>query len=194
MAAQGYAIKYGKEVNLQALILVAGAPSHEFINTAKIELGKIGTEEQVRVFDHLLTGQITTDDKLRDYFKTMAPVYSLANKTGKAFHAAKKDVKYNARAALAGFGPNGFLRSFDWRKELSSITCSTFIIVGKQDWINHPNQLKEIDNLIPKSQLIIVPDSGHFVWVDQRERYLNAVVEFLRGINLDFNCCQEKPQ
>ncbi|MEM9243679.1 MAG: alpha/beta hydrolase [Pseudomonadota bacterium] len=182
MVAQGYAIKYG--MNLQVLILVAGAASHEFIAAARIQLAKIGTKEQVDAFERLLSGYIETDDQLRDYFKTMAPCYSLVAKEGKSFHAANKKVRYNARAALAGFGPGGFLHSFDWREQLLAITCPTCIVVGERDWINRPEQAKEMHTLIAKSQLTIIPESGHFVWVDRQKDYLMTVVNFLEKIGV----------
>ena len=184
MAAQGYAIKYGGKINLLAMILIAGAPSHEFIDAAELYLNKMGTKEQISAFHHLLSGQITTDDKLRDYFKIMAPLYSRSAKEGQTLHSARNDVRYNAQAALAGFGPQGFLRSFDWRDKLPSIITPTFMIVGEQDWINRPQQLKEIKTLIPKSQLTVIPDSGHFVWIDQKKKYFTAVMGFLKRIHL----------
>ena len=187
MVAQGYAVKYGKKVDLKALILVAGAPSYEFIETARLKLLEIGSSEQIEAFDRLLTGRITTDDQLREYFRVMAPLYSLSARKGETFHSAKKDVRYNADAAMAGFGPDGFLRTFDWRRELHAITCPTFIIVGEEDWINQPGQAEEMQKLIPKSKLVILKESGHFVWVDQKARYLSAVTAFLgaSGISPD---------
>ena len=67
----------------------------------------ISTEEQVDAFEQLLTGHITTDDQLRYYFEIMAPLYSLSAKKGELFHSAKKDIRYNAEASRAGFGPGG---------------------------------------------------------------------------------------
>ena len=180
MAAQGYAIKYGYSIDLKGLILVAGAPSYQFIDDARIELERLGTSEQRDAFKKLLEGKIKTDDQLRDYFKTMASVYSFIEEKEKGFHAAKRDVRYNAQAALAGFGPSGFLRSFDWRANLTDISCPTLIIVGEYDWINSPKQAKEMSKLIPNNSLSIILESGHFVWVDKKETYLDIVKNFLR--------------
>ncbi len=108
MVAQGYVIKYQKDVDICSLILVAGAPSHMFIDEAKAVLDKIGTPEQIETFHMLITGKITTDDELREYFRIMGPLYSVKAQRGGAFHAAKKDIRYNADAAIAGFGPKGF--------------------------------------------------------------------------------------
>jgi proline iminopeptidase len=62
------------------------------------------------------------------------------------------------------------------------ITCPTFIIVGKKDWINLPSQAKEMRALIPNSKLMIVPESGHFIWVDQKEKYFAAITSFLKEL------------
>lgn len=182
MAAQGYAVKYAESIGLKGLILVAGAPSHKFIESARLRLLEIGSPEQVNAFDHLLAGHITTDDQLREYFKLMAPLYSLSAKKNESFHSAKKNVRYSAEAAMAGFGPKGFLRTFDWRNNLPNISTPTFIIVGQQDWINQPEQAKQIHELISNSQLVIIPESGHFVWVDKQEQYLATVSSFLKTI------------
>jgi proline iminopeptidase len=188
MAAQGYAVKYGKKVGLKALVLVAGAPSYEFIESARLGLLEIGSSEQIETFDCLLAGRITTDEQLREYFKVMAPLYSTSTRNGETFHSAKKDVHYNADAALAGFGPDGFLRMFDWRNELPAIACPTCIIVGEEDWINQTEQAEEMQKLIPQSNLVIIKESGHFVWVDQKEKYLSVVTDFLSASGTGL-CC-----
>lgn len=185
MAAQGYAIQYGQSTHLRALILVCGSASYEFIQTAQTLLDDIGTDEQIAQFQQLLDGDITTDDMLRHYFKVMTSLYTNA-KPGD-FRSATKEVRYNAQAANAGFAPNGFLRKFDWRKQLSQINCPTQIIFGANDWINHPKNSEEMAALIPNAKLNLIPDSKHLVWVDQKEKYFGCLTHFLQSLNLESN-------
>jgi pimeloyl-ACP methyl ester carboxylesterase len=131
-----------------------------------------------------------SDDDLRDYFKVMAPLYSLktplnnANKENNEaeFHAAKKNVRYNYEAALAGFGPDGFLHSFDWRPQLSEVKCPVKIVVGDKDWINDKAHAFEVQKLYNSCSVKVIPDSGHFVWVDQKEAYFETMSNFITEI------------
>lgn len=198
MVAQGYAIRYGSA--LSGLILVAGAPSYEFIDRAVKSLETCGTIAQREMFARLLNGLLESDDALRQYFEVMAPLYTLKTQTvavkpeatGETeFHAAKKTVRYNSEAALAGFGPGGFLRTFDWRPQLSVISCPMRIIVGEKDWINEPSLSIETQSLIRNCKLEIVPQSSHFLWVDQKERYFEIVTDFLLEISAICSCLKE---
>ena len=105
----------------------------------------------------------------------MASLCSVKAQEGGSLHAAKKDIRYNADAALAGFGLKGFLRVFDWIPQLDSIKVQTNIIVGDKDWINPPSQADIMHKSIPNSTLKIVEGSGHFVWVDKAGEYSSSV-------------------
>ncbi len=181
MSAQGYAIKYGQ--HLSGLILLNGAPSYEFFDSAWKKLQSKGSAEQIAMFEKLCNGDITTDEGMKEYFKVMANMYFECVRTDppkfQAYLETRTGARYHAAATLAGFGKNGFLRSFDWRSNLHKIMCPTLIIGGAEDWINTPDQWEIMHKSIPGSELHIIPEASHFVFVDQKEMYFDIVEKFL---------------
>lgn len=180
MAAQGYAIKYGKNGHMNSLICVNGAPSYEFIESAKQIIKNIGTAEQQQMFARLLQGDLTKDDDLKDYFNVTGSLYSTSAQQGSATHHDKDDVRYNANAVNAGFAPGGFLTTFDWREQLHTITCPTLIAVGDKDWINATTHTDQMAARIPNNVYSIVSNCGHLIWIDQPEKYYQIITKFIK--------------
>ncbi len=184
MAAQGYAIKYNKM--LSALILFTGAPSYEFFDSAWKKLRLKGTPEQVAMFQKLYDGEITTDEGMKTYFQTMATMYfEMARHSPEAFKAyqeTRKSARYHTPAVLAGFGKEGFLKSFDWRQNLHKITCPTLIMGGAEDWINTPDQWQLMHENISCSELHIIPNASHLIFIDQQKPCFNILSAFLKRI------------
>ncbi len=92
-------------------------------------------------------------------------------------------------AGLQGEIPNGdalqlfnaeVLTVFDLRPELGRITAPTLVITGEDDFITGPVCAEELAAGIAGSRLELLPDCGHFVFVEQRERFAEVVSEFLR--------------
>ncbi len=69
--------------------------------------------------------------------------------------------------------------SFDLRPELSRIAAPTLVITGTDDFITGPICARELADGIAGSQLELLPDCGHMVFVEQRERFADAVSGFL---------------
>lgn len=71
------------------------------------------------------------------------------------------------------------LGTFDIKDQIYKIAAPTLILVGA-DYKNTPIEFSEFlrDN-IPDSNLIIVPNCGHLVPVDQPDEFCNRVLEFL---------------
>lgn len=190
MVAQGYAVRH-KSSFLKGLILVAGASNYTFIDTAKSILNNIGSPQQNEMFAKLLDGNMHSDDDMREYFKTMAPLYSvkaapsITNPSSETdFHSAKKNIRYNYEAALAGFGPIGFLHKFDWRPQLINVKIPVRIVVGDKDWMNDKAHAFEVQKLYHDCRVEVISNSGHFVWTDQREAYFSVVSSFITEITM----------
>jgi proline iminopeptidase len=79
------------------------------------------------------------------------------------------------------FGPDGFLRRFDLRPELSRITAPTLIVAGRHDWICPPEFSEEIHRLIPGSRLRIFEESSHSIRVDEPEALMAEIRDFVVG-------------
>lgn len=69
--------------------------------------------------------------------------------------------------------------TFDLRPELPSITSPTLVITGEDDFICAPVSAREIAAAVEGARLELLPDCGHFVFVEQPERFASAVASFL---------------
>ncbi len=75
--------------------------------------------------------------------------------------------------------PNGFLRRFDLRPELSRITAPTLILAGQHDWICPPEFSEEIHRLIPHSDYRLFRNSSHSIRADEPDAMLDAILGFV---------------
>ena len=69
--------------------------------------------------------------------------------------------------------------TFDLRPELSRITAPALVITGEQDFICGPVCASEIAAGVAGSQLVLLEDCGHFVFVEQAGRFADAIASFL---------------
>lgn len=174
IAALGYAIKYPSK--LKKLILIGGAASSEFLQEAKQNLARIGTPEQQKWGERIWAGTFTdSPEEVAEYYETMGPLYSVSFKPD----MPTPSITYNVDVLNLGFSK--FLKEFDYRPELSRIKCKTLILWGEDDWIADKKQAVIIHNGIAGSELIIYKHCGHLFWVDQWEKFMNKMIEFLKG-------------
>ena len=68
---------------------------------------------------------------------------------------------------------------FDLRPALPLITAPTLVIAGEDDFITGPVSAREIAAAVAGSELVLIPDCGHFVFVEQPERFAEATTAFL---------------
>jgi pimeloyl-ACP methyl ester carboxylesterase len=69
--------------------------------------------------------------------------------------------------------------TFDLRPELSRITAPTFVIAGEDDFITGPVCARELAEGIAGAELVLLSDCGHFIFVEQPERFAAEVGRFL---------------
>lgn len=175
MVAQGYAIRYPK--NVSQLILVASAPSFRFIKEAQDEMAKRGTPEQIAVAKPLWDGTFKNLQQLMRYFKITDGLYSVkAQKNPKATLRTTMTL-WNFQALNQAF--RTFLKSFDFIPQLKKIICPTLILAGENDWVCSVNQAKTMAKHIPNARLKIFKDCSHAIGVDAHEDYIRVVKHFL---------------
>jgi proline-specific peptidase len=69
--------------------------------------------------------------------------------------------------------------TFDLRPELESITAPTLVIAGADDFITGPPSASEIEQGLADVSKVIIPHCGHFVFIEAREAFGEAVASFL---------------
>lgn len=174
MCAIGYALRHSTTVS--KLVLIAGAASYRFINTAKNNLVTYGSTKQNIICEKLWTGSFQSNEEIIEFFNAMAPLYSVK---AKDMHiASKKDLpSFSYEVLNKGF--SDFLRTFDYEPELHKISCSTLILAGENDWINDVSHAKHMSQLIQNSQLKIFTNCGHALEIDAGEPYFKEIREFI---------------
>jgi proline iminopeptidase len=175
MCAIGYATKYS--TNLDRLILIGGAPSYRFLETAKVNLEKRGTEEQKDICKNLWNGDFNSDDQVRDFMHIMRPLYS----TNKDFINSNSNNGPTFSFQILNNGFSGFLKEFNFEPYLGKIVCPALILGGEDDWINDPVHLRYAAENIPNARLEILKDCAHFVAIDRHETYINLIRSFLQN-------------
>jgi proline iminopeptidase len=181
MVAQAYASRYPDRVS--QLILLVTVSHGGFLPQARLNLADRGNPEQQAIAEYLWAGTFRDDAHLAEYFRLLAPLYSL--RAAESDAESGPDARPSIHAILSvdpineAFG--GFLRTFDLRSELPRITAPTLVIAGREDWICPPEFSEEIAGLIPQAELCILEDSGHSVRADQPGLLLGAIVQFLNA-------------
>jgi proline iminopeptidase len=178
MVAQGYAIRYPKQVD--KLILVVTAPSYRFIDEARKLVLKRGNAKQIEVCDKLWKGKLNSHDDVMEFFNAMQPFYSFTIKKNQAMAYNMSQSVYSYEALNQAFKPNGFLRKFDLIPKLKKITSPTLILAGKHDWICSAEQSRVMAKHIPNSTLKIFRDSSHALAVDVHDEYITIIKKFLK--------------
>jgi proline iminopeptidase len=172
MVAMAHAARYPEAVS--RLILIVTAAHGGFIPRAMQIVRERGTPDQQRVCDTLWAGGFETVEQLRDYYAVMGPMYS--RRYDPVVAAATRDRGTNSPIPLnRAFGPDGFLRTFDLRPELSRIAAPTWIFAGRHDWICPVEFSEEIHRLIPGSRFRVFENSSHSIRADEPEALLAAI-------------------
>jgi pimeloyl-ACP methyl ester carboxylesterase len=73
---------------------------------------------------------------------------------------------------------NEIFPTVDLRPELPKIAPPTLVITGEDDFITGPVCARDLA-AIPGQQTVILPDCGHFVFMEARDRFRDEVVKFL---------------
>lgn len=66
---------------------------------------------------------------------------------------------------------------------LATLQCPTLVLWGSRDPYLRPHVARQFHRLIPNSHLTLLPESGHFVQVEDAEAVSEAITRFIRGIS-----------
>ncbi|MDR2403665.1 MAG: alpha/beta hydrolase [Spirochaetaceae bacterium] len=177
IVAQAYAIAFPE--NLQALILITTAPSHELFRRAQEELHRRGTPEQIRMADtYLWPGKFPDNETCLAYYQLFIDLYAYKKVPQDAFEESVAREILSYRALNRGFG--GDLRTFDFTPHLHAIGCPVLLIGGRHDWVTPIECTREIATHLPCCRMVILEESSHFVFFDQYDESINTIINFIK--------------
>lgn len=182
MAALKFALMYPEM--LLGLILVGGACSHYYIDEAKANLKRLGSVEQQKICETLWNGTFQTQDEVSNFFKVMGSMYSLKAKNAAASQVGSDATVVAPYAFPCSLGPlnkafSSRCDKFDFRGKMNQILVPALLLFGEHDWINTPDQAKQIHSEVADSELHVIKDSGHSVAKDQPDIYEQLLRGFL---------------
>ena len=137
-------------------------------------------EDARAALDAEQAGEFDSDEVLAELVLREYPFYfSRYGESERAYVETLKAERPN-RDALRLFNEE-IVMAFDLRPELERIEAKTLVITGEDDFITGPVCAAEIVAGIPGAELVLIPDCGHFLFVEARERCREEVARFVGG-------------
>lgn len=130
------------------------------------------------MLDKLFQGRVDSDEDFRQAFATIAPLYD-ANTTPQKTADRMAAATFRHETHNWAFSKN--LANFDLTDRLHEIRCPTLVVVGRHDWITPVSASEAIAAGIPNSRLEIFENSGHSPQLEESEKFVALVREFLAG-------------
>jgi len=160
-----------------AYVISGGGDTSEAL-TADVDaaLDALGPDGQAIVASWEDEKTVATEDELRELLRTQMPFH---------FHgpvpAGYGDETVGAPDVLRYFANVGY-GDFDYRPKLAAVHKPTLVLVGEHDRTTTPRAARILHEGIANSELIVLGDAGHMSFVEQPDRYVDAVRRFLLGI------------
>jgi proline iminopeptidase len=192
--AQAYALKY--QGNLSHLILGSTFHSTKQLNDVFERMlanmtpelrGRIQKMEQNGLFGHgqdfeknRYTAEYMSAAWGEGYFPYLYGRRPDPNFDPAGMGAMSWDLYREMWGSNGEFVVDGNLVSVEYADRLASITVPTLITVGDHDQVD-PSISQDMQQKIPGSKLVVLPNSGHMTFVDQPTMFLKAVDDFVHG-------------
>ena len=123
-------------------------------------------------------GSFSTDEELADLaFREFRFYFGTFDDTAAAYLDTLRAEIPNGDA-LRLFNEEIF-GQFDLRPELGAITAKTLVIAGEDDFITGPVCAHEIAAAVAGAREVLLPDTGHFIFLENPTGFRAAVVEHL---------------
>jgi len=174
-----YALHHGD--HLRGLILCSTSPAWDYGSVIEANARALGTPVQVDTALNKLARPVADDASLRDLFGTIFPLYfrSYDSKVGAAIDSS---THWSAAAYNRGFVE--CLPEFNVVARLGEITTPTLVVAGRYDWITPVAEGAErIHAGLPESKLVVFENSGHLPFIEEHERFLAVVGNWIAGLN-----------
>ncbi|MEU4093299.1 alpha/beta hydrolase [Streptomyces sp. NPDC026673] len=113
------------------------------------------------------------------HWQAVAPFsYGRWDDTARAHHAAEE--RQTRDEVVAAFGAEGAFDPARTRAALARFASPVLLLAGEVDLGAPPPVIAEFTGLFPSAELVVQPGAGHFPWLDDADRFVTTVAEFLR--------------
>lgn len=166
--------------HLAGLVLVSAAPKFDFIPHAIAAGQRLHGEAAIQTWIAAVSRPARDDAHLREIWRSVLPLYFHRHDPG-AIAPIEARALYSAAAFNYGMG--GAASSFDATGALGGIRAKTLLISGKDDWvcpIEHGPA--RIAARVRGARLEVFERSGHYPFIEERERFVQVVGAFLDAL------------
>ncbi len=182
VVAQAYAAAHPERVErlILASTLARFAEAHraEMVRMMEAKAGEPWYADARAALEAELEGEFSSDEELAELALREFPFYFARYGKAEAAYLERLREEIPNADALRLFNGEIFT-TFDLRPELPKIEAPTLVITGEEDFITGPVSSREIAERIPGSKLVLLPGVGHFIFVEAREAFREAVLRFL---------------
>lgn len=171
--ALAYALRHPER--LAGLVLCCTGPALDYTADVIAALQARATPAQLAAFGDAMTHGIADDETYARLWPVLAPAY---------FHAWREE--YGPEVAAARYGAAAFnlgmaqMASFNAEPRLGEIRAPTLVLSGGDDFIAPVRHGGErLARGIAGAQLVVFERSGHYPFVEERERFTAVMREWL---------------
>lgn len=173
--SMAYALAHPERV--ERLILVDTSASNAFRERSRAVARARATKPMLEAFERLWGDALTSDDDFRENWLTLFPLYfAKASASRIASYAARTSYNLATRRAII---PT--FAAYDLRARLHELRMPVLVIVGAKDWTTPPEEANELADGLPNAQLVVFPESGHYPFLEETERFASVVRDFLES-------------
>lgn len=169
-----YALRHRE--NLRALVLRDTAASNRFHETSTRRALESGLPMDRDRLDRLFGGRMRNDEDFRESYAMIQPLYTVGYDPAEG---EKRLAAIPFRYETHNWAFSRNQPTYDLTARLPEIRVPTLVTVGRHDWITPLEASEEIAASIPDSELVVFEHSGHSPQLEENERYLAVVRDFL---------------
>ena len=189
IVAQLYALKYG--AHTKSLIIIAGFYSGKMwqANNDNVnrEIARHNPEEYHELMLMRNRGLISSDKEFDDKYSSIPKSYlytpgEVNNDYDKNYPDGNSaDVYYQITGADANFVVGNDIAKFNITKELKNLKMPVLILSGIHDGVSLPEWVIRYEEYCPQAQLVMFENSGHQPHVDEKEKALSVIRDFVKN-------------
>jgi proline iminopeptidase len=176
MVAQMFATRHPASVT--KLVLSNTTPSMQFWDEAQEMADQMATPEQQAVIPALFNGEIESQQAFDDWWAVCMPLYF---RHPNDVVISEVEGRMTGAYEVANYMMANEIPKYDVRDALPQVSVPTLVLAGRYDWVTPLGQSQLMDELLPDSTLVVFDDSGHMPHIEENEKYLAAVRDFIAG-------------
>jgi proline iminopeptidase len=174
---QGYALRYQK--HLDGLVLVTTYCAWDYHDEVIANAKKLGTPEQVKAVKDMLVKHVPNDEAFAQLGGKILPFY-FKRFDPKVVERIGATTKLSYQAFNRGF--IDCHKGFNLIPRLHEIKVPTLVMGSREDWVMPFKRMIRIHHGIPNSKLVVFEESGHFPFIEEREKFLRVMGDWIEAL------------